>query len=188
MTGAKAGAGDAVALGLAHDLVPSARMAECAAALAEPNPIDAIVARFAAPAPASMLAAQRALLENCFGRPTPLAIIGALGASAEAGSAFARTAREAMLSKSPTSQAIVLRQMEAGLTLSFEEAMTLEFRVVSRICRGHDFYEGVRAVIVDKDNRPRWRPATHDEVSPADVAAYFAPLGETDLFFEAAGR
>ena len=64
----------------------------------------------------------------------------------------------------------------------------MEFRIVSRICRGHDFYEGVRALIVDKDNRPRWRPAAAEAVSKADIDAHFAPLGEGELAFEAPAR
>ena len=75
------------------------------------------------------------------------------------GSPFAQFTRSPRCGqKSPTSQAIALRQMALGAGLSFEEAMRVEFRIVSRICRGHDFYEGVRAAIIDKDNRPRWRP------------------------------
>ena len=105
-------------------------------------------------------------------------IIAALGEAAGAGSDFAGKAQAAMLAKSPTSQAIALRQMEVGRSFSFEEAMVLEFRIVSRICRGHDFYEGVRAVIVDKDNRPQWRPGAAEDVSRADIDAYFAPLGD----------
>ncbi len=54
--------------------------------------------------------------------------------------------------------------------------MRTEFRIVSRVIDGHDFYEGVRAVIVDKDNKPRWRPATLAEVSEAEVERHFAPL------------
>jgi enoyl-CoA hydratase len=54
--------------------------------------------------------------------------------------------------------------------------MRLEFRVVSRIVAGQDFYEGVRAVIVDKDNAPRWRPASLAEVGEAEVTRHFAPL------------
>jgi enoyl-CoA hydratase len=54
--------------------------------------------------------------------------------------------------------------------------MRTEFRIVSRVMRGHDFYEGVRAVIIDKDQTPRWQPATLEEVTPAKVEHYFAPL------------
>jgi enoyl-CoA hydratase len=188
LTGARAGAGDALALGLAQALAPSARMGELAAALEDRAPIDAILARFALPAPASPLSEQSALIEACFALSTPAQIVAALAEAASAGSAFARGASEAMLAKSPTSQAIALRQMEMGRSLSFEDAVRMEFRIVSRICRGHDFYEGVRALIVDKDNRPDWRPAAAEEVSKAAIDAYFAPLGTSDLAFGAALR
>ncbi len=69
--------------------------------------------------------------------------------------------------------------MALGPTVDFDEALRIEYRIVSRICRGHDFYEGVRAVIVDKDNRPAWSPAP----SGAEIDAYFAPLGATELKF-----
>ena len=83
----------------------------------------------------------------------------------------------AMQEKSPTSQAIALRQMALGATIDFDETLRMDYRVVSRICRGHDFYEGVRAVIVDKDNRPRWNPPP----SRAEIDGYFASLGESEL-------
>ena len=59
--------------------------------------------------------------------------------------------------------------------------MRAEYRIVSRVIHGHDFYEGVRAVIVDKDNKPRWQPATLAEVSAAEVERHFAPLGGAEL-------
>ena len=86
LTGNKVGAGDALALGLAQAMVPSAGMSELAAALADRQPIDSIVAQFALPAAASPLAAQGALIEDCFGFSTPAQIIAALGAAAAAGS------------------------------------------------------------------------------------------------------
>ena len=65
----------------------------------------------------------------------------------------------------------------------------MEFRIVSRICRGHDFYEGVRATIVDKDNAPHWRPAPGEPIAEAAIDAYFAPLPRADelTFPEPAG-
>jgi enoyl-CoA hydratase len=50
--------------------------------------------------------------------------------------------------------------------------------------RAHEFYEGVRAAVIAKDRRPRWRPARRDGVSDDDAAAYFAPLDEPDLTFD----
>jgi enoyl-CoA hydratase len=59
--------------------------------------------------------------------------------------------------------------------------MRLEFRLTNRFMRGHDFYEGVRAVIIDKDNAPKWDPPSIDQVRARDVDKYFAPLEGGDL-------
>jgi enoyl-CoA hydratase len=71
--------------------------------------------------------------------------------------------------------------MRRGRDLSFEEAMKVEFRVVSRIAEGHDFYEGVRATLIDRDGAPRWQPASLDAVDPEAIARHFADLGSREL-------
>jgi hypothetical protein len=76
---------------------------------------------------------------------------------------------------------VTFRQLCTGATLDFNAAMRLEYRLVQRFMAGHDFREGVRALIVDKDNRPRWRPGRLAEVRATDVDAYFAPLPDGDL-------
>src|SRR5205085_1678937 len=83
--------------------------------------------------------------------------------------------------KSPTSLSIAFEQMRRGAALTFEEAMKVEFRIVSRIPEGHDFYEGVRATLIDKDGRPRWDPSTLEGLRSAAIDAYFAELGDDDL-------
>ena len=83
--------------------------------------------------------------------------------------------------KSPTSLKITFRQLREGKSLAFDDCMRMEFRMVSRVMDGKDFYEGVRATIIDKDNDPMWQPETLAEVSDADVDAYFAPLGDGEL-------
>ena len=93
---------------------------------------------------------------------------------------FAKSTAATIRAKSPTSLKLALAQMRAGATLSFQGCMQTEFRIVSRVIHGHDFYEGVRAVIVDKDNAPKWRPARLAEVSDAEVARHFAPLPNGD--------
>jgi hypothetical protein len=59
--------------------------------------------------------------------------------------------------------------------------MKMEWRMVNRVVAGHDFYEGVRATIIDKDGTPKWKPSDLADVSDADVAAYFADLGNKEL-------
>ncbi|HLW93248.1 MAG TPA: enoyl-CoA hydratase/isomerase family protein [Roseiarcus sp.] len=184
LTGERAGPGDALAFGLADVFVDSARMGELGEALEGKETIEAILASFRAPPPPTGLLGEAALIARCFAGETIGDCLAALAKAAEEGSALAKAARAAMLAKSPTSEAIALRQLQVGASLSFEEAMKIEFRIVSRICRGVDFYEGVRAVIVDKDNKPRWRPAAHDQVTAESVNAYFAPLGVDELLFD----
>jgi enoyl-CoA hydratase len=60
--------------------------------------------------------------------------------------------------------------------LDFDECMRTEFRVASRVAAGHDFYEGIRSVIIDKDRMPRWHPSAIEQVTEADVERYFLPL------------
>jgi enoyl-CoA hydratase len=76
---------------------------------------------------------------------------------------------------------LALAQVRRGGKWDFTACMRAEFRIVSRVIKGHDFYEGVRAVIVDKDNKPRWQPAALAEVSDAEVERHFAALGGDEL-------
>ena len=94
---------------------------------------------------------------------------------------FATEQLTAIAGKSPTSTRIAFRQIREGANLSFEDCMRLEYRL-ARYCMTHpDFYEGVRAVILDKDNAPRWSPATLEEATDDIVAEAFAPLGDQEL-------
>ena len=122
-------------------------------------------------------------LDACFSLDSRDAILAALADAERKGFAFAGPARAAMLDKSPTSQAIALRQMAVGASIDFDEALRVEYRIVSRVCRGRDFYEGVRARIVDKDNHPQWSAPP----SQAEVDAYFAPIGDDELRFPGGG-
>ena len=181
LTGDRIGAADAVALGLATHFVPSARMADLAEALAGAGDTDAIVAAFAQEVGQGRLHEARETIRTCFGAVSLPLVLERLEQAAAGGDAFAAKALATIRTKSPTSVAIAFEQMRRGAGLDFDEAMRTEFRIVSRIARGHDFYEGVRAVVVDKDNAPRWSPAALDAVTPAMVAAYFEPLGPDEL-------
>jgi len=94
---------------------------------------------------------------------------------------WAARQRASILAKSPTCTRIALRQIRAGAGLDFEDCMRLEYRLARFCMTQPDFYEGVRAVILDKDNAPKWSPATLAEADDAHVAPAFAPLGEEEL-------
>ncbi|CAM9836759.1 unnamed protein product [Phaeothamnion confervicola] len=184
LTGERLKAADAVAATIATHRIASARFADLRAALCGGASVDALLAAFAEPTGVAPLLARRAAIDGLFAADRVEDVLAALDREAGAGGPdadFAAGTAATMRTKSPTSLKLALAQMRAGKSLPFDGCMNTEFRIVSRIIRGHDFYEGVRAVIVDKDNAPRWQPSTLAEVTQADVEAHFAPLGFDEL-------
>jgi enoyl-CoA hydratase len=123
--------------------------------------------------------ARRTAIDRIFSAGTVEDILTRLDAEAATAGSDAMWAGEAATTirmKAPLSLKIALAQMRRGRHWSFAECMQAELRIVSRVAYGHDFYEGIRAVIIDKDSRPQWRPATLAEVTPEIVERYFAPL------------
>ena len=176
LTGAHLTGADALFLGLADHFVPSDRLPELAAAL-ETEPVEAAVVRFAEPAPASVLAAQREWIDACYSTDDAEEVLRRLRTAGGEAADAAGTIE----AKSPTAVKVALESLRRVRGLSLEQALQQEYRVGLRFLEGPDFREGIRAQVVDKDRNPRWKPATLAEVTPADVAAYFAPLGGREL-------
>nr|XP_037857772.1 3-hydroxyisobutyryl-CoA hydrolase, mitochondrial isoform X5 [Chlorocebus sabaeus] len=84
---------------------------------------------------------------------------------------------------SPTSLKITLRQLMEGSSKTLQEVLTMEYRLSQACMRGHDFHEGVRAVLIDKDQSPKWKPADLKEVTDEDLNNHFKSLGSNDLKF-----
>jgi enoyl-CoA hydratase/carnithine racemase len=173
LTGDRLKTADAVATGIATHHVRSDRFADLADALCGNVSVDATIAAFATPAGEGPVTARRDAIRALFAAACVEDILGALdGASDE----WARATAAMIRTKSPTSLKIALAQLRRGIDWSFTQCMQAEMRIVARIVHDHDFYEGVRAVIVDKDSAPRWRPATLAEVTDAEVERHFAVL------------
>lgn len=183
LTGSRAGLGDAIGLGLATAHVPAARFDALVARLSHGEKLDQAIAAESAPAPDLPLLQQRHFIDGCFAAPSVAAILDEIDEASYAGSTFGLTTYETIRSRSPTSLAIALRQMQLGPTLDLEAALRLEFRIATRVVRGHDYYEGVRTVLVDKTDAPHWSPADIEKISAAEIEAYFAPLPEGELEF-----
>jgi enoyl-CoA hydratase len=148
-------------------------------------PVDALLAAFAEPGSSGPVQARRHAIARLFNADRIEGILSSLDqAAATLGpdTDFAREAAAAIRTKSPLSLKIALAQLRRGQSLDFDGCLRTEFRIVSRVVTGHDFYEGIRAVIVDKNHTPRWRPPTLDAVSDVEVERYFAPVAdELDL-------
>jgi len=176
LTGDRLKTADAVAAGIATHHVRSERFADLTDALCGNVSVDAVLGAFAEPA--GQGTAHRAAIDRLFAGDRVEDILARL--EAETDEWTVKTAA-AIRTKSPLSLKIALAQVRRGRDWSFGDCMRAEFRIVSRIVYGHDFYEGVRAVIVDKDNAPRWKPADLADAADADVEEHFASLGADEL-------
>jgi enoyl-CoA hydratase len=181
LTGERVKRADAVMLGLATHSVASESIPGLREALIAGEPVEEALSRAAADPGPAPLGAHRGVIDACFSEESVAAILQRLDKAAEQGSDFAAKTAAGMRAKSPTSMNLAFEQVRRGAALDFEDAMKVEVRIVSRIGDGHDFYEGVRAVIIDKDNQPRWQPASLEELDPVVIERHFASLGEREL-------
>ena len=180
LTGARIKAADCLYAGVATHFVAAERIDELTAALAEAGTaVDEVLAAFVADPGKATLTTRRETIDRCFAADSVAAILTAL--DAESG-AWATETAAAMRRVSPTSLRIAFRQIRAGTDLSFEDVMRMEYRLSQRFNAGHDYFEGIRAAIVDKDRSPNWDPANLDGVADAVVDAYFTPVAEELTF------
>jgi enoyl-CoA hydratase len=174
LTGARLKLADVMYAGIATHCVPMARWESVIDRLANGEHPDFALSRAAqTDVGAPPLAEHRETIDGCFSEDSVESILAALDAL---GSEWSAVNAASMRIKSPTSLKISSREMRDGASLAFDDCMRMEFRMVNRVMAGHDFYEGVRATIIDKDGAARWQPATLAEVTESDVDAYFAPL------------
>lgn len=182
-------AADALWAGIVDAHVPSSRLEALQAALAAADlsgpdarrRTSAVIARFAEDPGMPSLPGMMQDIDRCFSADSVAGIRDRLaGRSGEwASSQFA-----ALMKLSPLSMAITLEQLRRCATRSFEDTMTIEYRMAQHAMRpDHDFFEGVRALLIDKDQKPRWNPATIDAVTREMVEAHFQPVAN-DLVFD----
>jgi enoyl-CoA hydratase len=189
LSGVRLNAADALYCGFVTHFVPQALVPDLVAALArtqwhdgrEADQLDTLLGEFATDPGPAPLAAQRRAIDRCFSGDTVEAILAALAAE---GGEWATATHAGLLVKSPTSLKVTLRQLTIGRGYDLDAALVLEYRLTQHFMAAHDFYEGVRAMLIDKDQQPRWRPANLAEVDEAMVQSYFAPLGADELRFD----
>jgi len=186
LTGARAKAADCMAAGIATHYVPSDRIGAMYEALigralgarahAE---IEGVIESFSGDPGHSHLNDLRPEIDRLFtGRETFDALLGAVR---EDGHDVAGDIARILGRMSPTSLKLTFEQLKRGATLDFDHVMRMEFRIVRRVMEGHDFYEGVRSAIIDKDKNPHWEPSRLEEVTDAAIERYFAPLDAEEL-------
>lgn len=179
LTSKKINAADAAYIGFATDFVESKDFPALLESICAETNIDALIKSFSRPTPGdSALAAARAAIDRCFSHNRVEDIVNAL---TKEGTEWADETLHALHAMSPLSLKVALRQIRLGSAMSFEDVMIMEYRLSQAFMRGRDFYEGIRAALIDKDKNPRWSPASLEDVTDDAVARYFDSLKENDL-------
>jgi enoyl-CoA hydratase len=174
LTGARIKGADCLALGIATHFVESARTGELKTAILAGDLTAAD--RFAGDPGPAPLAPHRAEIDRLFGADSVERIFAALAAD---GGAWAQAQLKTLQTKSPQTLKVALRQLALGGAVeTFDDNMRMEYRIGARVVARHDFLEGVRAVIIDKDHAPKWAPETLEGVTEAMLDEIFAPLDE----------
>jgi enoyl-CoA hydratase len=185
LTGDRIGAADAIHCGLADVHVPANRLGELPSVLAGCRSrveVKASLEGLSAPPAAARLPQEREWIDTCYGADGLETIVKRLSVChAEA----ARAALDAMRKASPTSLKVALRNIRSAATFKkVEESFQQDYRIALACIAGHDFLEGIRATIVDKDRNPRWRPDKIEAVTPDIVDHHFRSVGKLELKFE----
>jgi enoyl-CoA hydratase len=179
LTGARIKAADCELTCLATDYVPSASLPQLKEAIvADPTAIETLLTEFEGEAGRPPLSAHQDEIARIFAGDSVEAIVAALQA---AGSDWAREQLAVMATKSPQTMKVAFRQLKLGHDMKrFADNMAMEYRIAARVVQRHDFLEGVRAVIVEKDNAPKWDPPTLEGVTSSMLDAIFAPLASAE--------
>ena len=175
LTDARLDGAECFEVGLATHYLPASTLAEAKAEIAaDPSRADAILASYADAVPEARIAANIDKIDRLFASDRYEDILAALAAD---GRDWAAKELATLNTKSPQTCKVALRQLHDSLSCgTFAANMAMEYRIASRVLTLPDFTEGVRAVIVDKDNAPKWNPATPEGVTDELLDAIFAPL------------
>jgi len=180
LTGARIGPGDALHAGLATHAVKSEDLAAVEAAIVETGDPDRALRDLCIVPEKKLNEADAVSVGLHFSLGSMNDLIASL-TQAAGRDEFAAATLETLGKRSPTSLHVAFRQITYGEALTMEECMKMEFRILNRMLAGHDFYEGIRAAIIDKGDTPRWQPATLAEIDEKAIDAYFDPLPGGEL-------
>jgi enoyl-CoA hydratase len=184
LTGARIPAADAIACGLYSHLIPEARLEALAERIGEiprAEIPDALKQFSIAPGPSALLALQPEI-DRCFGLGSVEEIDAAVREEAKRTNAeWARAAVDAFDRASPLSLKLTYRLIKEGKGSDLAQALTREYRILHHVLEGHDFYAGVKAVVVDKSRFADWTYKSLQEVPDEEVERHFVQLGEREL-------
>jgi enoyl-CoA hydratase len=174
LTGARIDGSECVWAGLATHYLPTDQLAEAKARIVAGHEIAGALTALSVTPPEAKIAAHAGEIAKHFASDRYEDILASLEADP---SEWAAKTLATLRTKSPQTCKVALRQLADSARLSdFAENMAMEYRIAARVLTRPDFAEGVRAVIVDKTNDPKWDPATPEGVTDELIESIFAPL------------
>lgn len=181
LTGQIIGRADAYALGLATHCIGASEFDAIKELLADAETVDPVLDDRHVDPGLGDLEAHRETIDLCFGAASVEDIVARLWAVTGRDQGWAQAAAATLSARSPVSLKITLRHIRQASLLDLRETLHLDYRISCHCLAGHDFYEGARAVLIDKDGAPKWMPAQLGGISGAMVEAYFKPLECAEL-------
>lgn len=185
LTGIRMNASDAIYIGFADYMVPSDSIPSLLEELKNCNcdnniddKIDQTINSYKAKPEPSNFKPIDSAIAKVFSQKSMESIISELK---NHGSEWSKQTLETFSKKSPTSLKLSLHAIHSAKSMSFDECIKMEYRIVLNIMKGHDIYEGIRALIVEKDNKPLWKPKFLKDVSRLNINEHFQSLGKDDL-------
>ena len=184
LTGARLDGAECVFLGLATHYISSGVLEEVKEKIAaDPSAIEAILDAFSEEPPPARIEANLEQIDRLFASDRLEDIYAALEAD---GSDWAQKELATLNTKSPQTMKVALRLLKEGAGMhDFADEMRQEYAVGAHVVQRHDFLEGVRAVIVDKDNAPKWNPATPEGVTEHMLDTIFSALPDDEAWMPA---
>ena len=184
LTGRAIGPADAYYLELVTHCIPSSHCAAIAEALSDAEPVDALLEGLHQDPGPSDIAARQAEIDRLFSGSSVEEVLASLDGETGAQKNWAREIAAEIRTKSPTGLKVAFQQMKRGPELGLDDALRLEYAIARRFMEGSEFFEGIRAAIVDKDQQPAWSPASLEEITDEMIEHCFSPLtdGGLELF------
>lgn len=181
LTGARLNAADCINFGFATHYINSAsaqNLKEKLATIASPNQIEDILKELSIQPEVTpcLTSDDFKIIDDCFNANSVSGILENLFEYEQKGYQFAKNTRQTLLQMSPMSLLIIFYHIVNGKYKNLAECMKTEFRITYNMLSGHDFYEGVRAVLIDKDKSPKWQYNSIEGIDSKLVESYFSPI------------
>lgn len=181
LTGRRLGRADAFALGLVSHCIDAAHFASIEAALCDAQPVDPLLDGLHRSPGTAEIEAIRPLVDAAFSAPTVEAIVARLEAASGPAAVWSRAVLADIAAAAPLSLKVALRHVRQARALDRRQTLSIDYRLAARMIAASDFREGVRALLIDRDGQPAWRPASLGDITTARLDALFHAAPDTAL-------